>query len=132
MKNAGRILIITGLLLLVLSAGFYILSDYVADQAVEELLKREASDSTSSSQEQLEQIKEKISAADKVYLTSTVLTKLDPSTVQDLLKMAEGGLTGEEAQKAEIIIKQNFSAEELQKLQGLYAKYASSISPPPN
>lgn len=73
--------------------------------------------------EKMKQIKEEVTAKDKVSAATLVMSRLSPSEINQLKSMAAGGLTSEEKQKAISIAYSHFSGEEIKQIKEMYKKY---------
>lgn len=73
--------------------------------------------------EKIKEIKDKVSAADKMTAAALVLKRLKQSDINKLMKMLEGGLTVDEKDKAKRLVYERFTAEEVAKIKEIYRKY---------
>lgn len=73
--------------------------------------------------EKMKEIKDKITASDKIEAGALVLKRLTTSDIDILTKMVQGGLTKEEEKKAKQIAYERFTAEEIKKIKEIYRKY---------
>ena len=73
--------------------------------------------------EKIKEIKDRVSAADKMKAGTLVLKRLDPSEIDELVKMLEGGVTREELKKAKELVYERFTADEIAEIKEIYRKY---------
>jgi len=76
--------------------------------------------------EEAQRIKEKITAEDKIAVSTMVLSKLSASDIEYLTGLLAGGLTPSEKTAAKELCYERFNAEEIAKIRSFYEKYTSS------
>jgi len=72
---------------------------------------------------QVAELGKKVSAADRVKVTSILLRRLSSSDINNLAGMARGGLTPEEKKAARELLAARLTPQEWAELQALYGKY---------
>lgn len=73
--------------------------------------------------EKMNDIKDKVTAQDKVSAAAMVMSKLSSDEVNQLKDMLSGGLTADEKAKAKSIAFANFSSKEIEEIKEMYTKY---------
>lgn len=73
--------------------------------------------------DKMQEIKDKVTATDKVSTATMVLSRLSASDVNELKSLIPGGLTDAEKARAKQICYANFSSEEIVKIKQIYKKY---------
>lgn len=73
--------------------------------------------------QELEKVKDNVSAADKISVAAMVLTKLSQSEITTLTKLASGGITAEEKEELKKVLNSKFTEAEIEKIKVLYDKY---------
>jgi hypothetical protein len=85
--------------------------------------KTEVNKNMEISREKLDDVKDKITASDKVAIAYLVMKKLKQEDIKELTAMAAGGLTPEEKKRAKAIAYSRFSKDEINIIMELYTKY---------
>lgn len=75
--------------------------------------------------EQINGIKDHVSAEDKIAAAALLLKRLSASDIDELKGMLENGVDKEEKKRAREIIYQRFDEKEIQTIKGMYEKYMS-------
>ncbi len=73
--------------------------------------------------DKIKQIKDRVSAADKMKAGTLVLKRLNPSDIDELIKMLENGITKEELERAKKLVYERFTADEVAEIKKIYRKY---------
>lgn len=73
--------------------------------------------------EKIENIKEEVTAADKMSMATLVFKKLSQEDIAELTKMAAGGITDDEKEKMKRFALEKFTEEEIKEIKGMYYKY---------
>lgn len=76
--------------------------------------------------EKMKEIKEEVTATDKIEAATMVMSKLSTSEIDKLKGMLSGGLTAEEKAEAKKIAFANFTSEEIAKIKEMYTKYMNN------
>lgn len=76
--------------------------------------------------EKIKEIKDRVSAADKMKAGTLVLKRLSPSDIDELFAMLEDGVTKEEMERAKKMVYENFTAEEIAEIKEIYRRYMYS------
>lgn len=126
-KPLRKILVILLVLVVIGSAGYYFFSSYFTNRVLDEPAAAEALKliDPAITTEKVEEIKESLSATDKMYLTSSIIGKLDKDMISSVTEMSADGFSQEELSEVKQILSQKFSEEDINKLKDLYSKYAN-------
>lgn len=73
--------------------------------------------------QKIEEIKEDVTASDKMTMAALVFKKLKQQDIEQLLKMATGGITSDEREKMKKLALERFTAEEIKQIKAMYYKY---------
>ncbi|HHV99385.1 MAG TPA: hypothetical protein GXX36_07400 [Clostridiaceae bacterium] len=73
--------------------------------------------------EKIKEIKDRVSAADKMKAGTLLLKRLSSSDIEQLFKMIEDGVTKEELERAKKLVYERFTAEEIAEIKEIYRKY---------
>lgn len=73
--------------------------------------------------EKIKEIKDRVSAADKMTAATLVLKRLKQSDISELIKMLEGGITADEKERAKRLVYERFTADEAEEIKEIYRKY---------
>ncbi len=73
--------------------------------------------------EKIEQIKDEVSAADKISAAALVLKRLSSEDIKVLKDMLDNGLSGADREKAKALAYSRFTEEEIEKIKEMYEKY---------
>jgi hypothetical protein len=73
--------------------------------------------------DKINEVKDKVSAADKMEAAALVLKRLSTDEINMLTKMLAGGLTPEEKAQAEKLAYSKFTKDEIEKIRNMYLKY---------
>ncbi|OGO79278.1 MAG: hypothetical protein A2Y23_01520 [Clostridiales bacterium GWB2_37_7] len=94
--------------------------------AVSDLTKKQAIATNQDMQitkDKLEDIKESVSASDKMTAAALVISKLSQSDINYLTELSAGGITPEEEEEMKAIVYSKFTEDEIQKIKETYIKY---------
>ena len=73
--------------------------------------------------EQLEAAKENVSETDKIKAAGIIMKRLSTDEINELRKMANGGITAEEKRKAKELIYDRLTDNEIHEIEEMYKKY---------
>lgn len=74
----------------------------------------------------MKEVKEQVTAQDKISVAAMVTSKLSTGEIDKLKDMVSGGLTAEEKAEAKRIAFSNFSTDEIKKIKEIYYKYINN------
>jgi hypothetical protein len=73
--------------------------------------------------EQMNKIKDKVTAADKISSAALLVKRLTPADIQELKNMLAGGISAAEKKRAKEIMHQRFTKDEIAYIQDMYDRY---------
>lgn len=73
--------------------------------------------------EKMNEIKEKVTATDKINSAALLVKRLSSADMEELKRMLPGGVDAAEKKRAKEIMYQRFSAKEIETIREMYAKY---------
>lgn len=107
-----------------------------ADEKQAEPQKNEAGDKneqelvakTNFTADDLNEVKSKVTAADKISVAAMLLKKLSASDINELKSMLPGGISAAEKQRAKAIVYKRFNEDEIKIIIDIYMKYVYGVN----
>lgn len=85
--------------------------------------KQKSEEKVQYSVEVMKDVKEKVTATDKISAAALLVKRLSPSDIKELQGMLSGGVNTAEKKRAKEIVYQRFTQDEIKTIKELYAKY---------
>jgi hypothetical protein len=75
------------------------------------------------SRDQIVEVKDRVSAIDKISAGTLILKRLSPSDLSELKGMLSNGVSSEEKSRAKAMVYQRFTPDEVKEIKAMYSKY---------